>query len=425
MSRPQLPALSFPAAILAACACACTQARAQTDVATALPSSPLISGLTLGPVDFHPRASAGVVADDNILFTSANKKSDLAWTFQPGMQAVVGDDAALIAYRDRNNDVLGLNPGGLIVQPPETWPGKIFMLDYAPRFKYYDRYTAYDAVDEFGTLNFLWPMNRLILGLRQDYQSQKALIIEAGNLATTETISTELSAAYQIGDKTSLESDFRRISTGYDLPNLIGYTEYNTEDWFNYALTESMPVSLGVLAGYDDVAANQQNETYEQLRARVRYTLTEKLTFDASGGGEMREFQNGKADTLTPVFNVAGYYRPTERTSLSLNGYRQQYASILNGYNYTTTGAMLGVRQEMTDRFTADLNAGYYSLSYEAVTSPNPGYSDGYCTAQLGLDVKIIRHLTGHLFYNLLNCQSHNAGDLNRNQIGLNVTLSY
>src|ERR1039458_1867688 len=140
--------------VVAACGClrAGSLALAQTAATTATPDNAAASAplnipplaLTLGPLDLHPRVTAGMVSDDNLLFTSANKEADISWSVQPGLQAVIGDDAALIAYRDQNNDVLGLNPGSLIVQPPEAWPGKIFMLDYAPRFKFYDKYTATD-----------------------------------------------------------------------------------------------------------------------------------------------------------------------------------------------------------------------------------------------------------------------------------------
>jgi hypothetical protein len=381
--------------------------------------------LTLGPLNLHPRVTAGVVADDNLLFTSAHQESDLIWSVQPGLQAVAGDDAALIAYRDQGYDPLGLTPGYLIVQPPENWTGKIFTLDYAPRFKFYDQYTTYNAVDEFATVNLLWPMNKLILGFRQDYQLQKATIIEANQFASTETIPTTLSAAYQFGDKTSVESDFRRIGVNYDSPGLIGYTEYNTEDWFNYDLTESMPVSVGVLAGYDAVAASHQDQTYEQLRARVRYNFTEKLVFDASVGGEVRQYENGESDSFNPVFTLSGSYRPAERTTVSLTGYEQQNASIFNGYNYTSTGANLGVSQGITDRFTADVSVGYYVIDYKAITSVRANYSDDYYIAHVGLQAKIIRHLSGQIYYDLTSLQSSGSGNINDNKIGVNLTLSY
>jgi len=66
--------------------------------------------LRVGPFDLHPRLSAGFVYDDNILLASTNKEADMDWMIQPGIQAVAGDDAALIAYRDQNYDVLSLPP---------------------------------------------------------------------------------------------------------------------------------------------------------------------------------------------------------------------------------------------------------------------------------------------------------------------------
>ena len=408
-------------------------ALAQTPATTSTPDNSTATGpvnvpplaLTLGPLNLHPRVTAGVVADDNLLFTSSHQESDLIWSLQPGLQAVAGDDAALIAYRDQGGNTLGLTPGSLIVQPPENWTGKIFTLDYAPRFKFYDQYTTLNSIDEFATVNLLWPMNKLILGFRQDYQLEKATIIEANQFASTETIPTTLSAAYQFGDKTSMESDFRRISVNYDHPGLIGYTEYNTEDWLNYDLTESMPVSVGVVAGYDAVAASHQDQTYEQLRARVRYNFTEKLVFDASVGGEVRQYENGESDSFNPVFTLSGSYRPTERTTVSLTGYRQQNASILNGYNYTSTGANLGVSQGITDRFTADVSAGYYILDFQSINNARANYSENYYTAHFGLQAKIVRHLTSQIYYDLTGIQRSVGGDINDNKIGVNVTLSY
>lgn len=380
--------------------------------------------LRLGPLDLHPRVTTGLTYDDNILFSSANPEADTFWTIQPALQAVIGDDAALINARDQGGGALGLTPGSLIVQPPEAWPGKIFVLDYAPSFKFYDQYTAYNAIDQSATFSLLWPMNKLILGFRQDYQSQKATIIEAGQMATTETIATALSAAYQFGEKTSLESNFRRLSIGYDQPGLTGYTEYNTEDWLNYVVTEGLPVSVGVLAGLDEVA-NQQGQTYEQLRARARYNYTEKLAFDASVGGELRQYDNGSPDTLSPVFTIAGAYRPAERTTVSLTGYRQQNASVFNGYNYTSTGATLSLRQGITDRYTADLSVGYYTVDYAPTSGALIKYTDEYSTARIGLEAKIIRHLTGKIFYQLISRLSGVGGGINDNQAGVQLILSY
>jgi hypothetical protein len=384
-----------------------------------------LSELRLGPFDLHPRLSVGLTYDDNIALATANKEADAAWTIRPAIQAVAGDDAALITYRDQNSDTLSLSPGSLIIQQAEARPGKLFILDYGPGFQIFDKYTANNSLDEFLAFNLLWPMNRLILGFKQNYTLQKLEIIEAGTRATVETIPTTLSAAYQFSDKTSLESDFNRISIGYDQPGLIGYTEYNNEDWLNYEVAERLPMSLGVLAGQDYVAAHQGDQTFEQLRARARYNRTEKLSFDISGGVELREYENGSRDTFFPVFTVSGVYRPAERTSVGLTGYRRQYASIFNGYNYSSTGATLAFEQGITDRWKVSLSVGYYDLGYLPTISGQAALSEDYYTARIGLDAKIIRHMSGQVFYQWLSRRSQQNGILEDDQAGVQVTLSF
>lgn len=380
--------------------------------------------MRVGPFNLHPRMFAGVTYDDNLLLTRQYRESDVGWLLHPALQAVAGDDASLISYRDQNYDILSLAPGSLIIQQPAVWPGKLLILDYGPGFQLFDKYTANNHVDEFGTLNFIWPIDKLILGFKQDYQLQKTEIIEFDRRATVETITTALSAGYQLGEAASIESDFRRLSIGYDQEGLTGYTEYNTEDWFNYDVAEDLPVSVGVLAGLDNVA-NHQNQTYEQLRARARYNYTEKLVFDVSGGGELRQYENGKHATLNPVFSVAGEYRPGVRTTLRLTAFRQQYASIFNGYNYDSTGATLEARQGITERFTAALTGGYYDLDFTSTGGGAAKYTADYYFVRLAFEAKIVRHLSGQVFYQFLNNQSHVSGDISDDQTGAQLTLSY
>jgi len=390
--------------------------------ATALEKKPL--GLRLGPFDLHPRLSAGMIYDNNVLFSTNNKEADADWMIQPAVQAVAGDDAALIAYRDQNNTVLDLSPGSLIIQEPEDRPGKLFILDYGPRFQIFDKYSANNSIDEFATLDLLWPMDKLILGLKQDYQLEKMTIIEANQRTTVETIPTTLSAAYQFDDKTSMESDFRRISIDYGSPGLTGYTEYNTEDWVNYEVAQKLNASLGVLAGWD-VVAGHQDQTYEQLRVRARYNYTEKLTFDASVGGELRQYENGSPESLSPVFSIAGKYLLAERTWFQLNGYRQLYAAIFDGYNYATTGVTLDAVQGITDRFSVDLSVGFKAASYAAISDPSTTHTDDYYTARIALNAKIVRHLNGQIFGQWISRQSQFDGDLTDDQAGVQLILSY
>lgn len=410
-----------------------SHALSQNDAAAPPPDDPNAKSLVekkslelrLGPFNLHPQLSSGLTYDDNILYTPTGRLADKIWMVQPSLQAVAGDDAALIAFRDQNSDVIGLSPGGLIVQRPENWPGKLFFLNYGPRFQFFDKYTANNSIDQFGSVNFLWPISKLILGVRQDYSSEKTTIIQIGQRTKQETITTVLSAAYSISDKTSLESNFERLSVGYNQAGLTGYTEYNTSDWLNYEVTPDLPFSVGVLAGLDEVGSNQ-NQSYEQVRLRARYNFAAKLVFDISGGGELRQYQNGSPDAFTAVFSAAAEYFPADRTSLNLTGYRQNNSSIFNGYNYSSTGVTLGVSQGITDRFTASLSVSYYILDYSPTAAALTKYSTDYYTGRVGLEAKIIKHLNGSVYYQILNEQtSAGTGSIRDNQVGVQFTLRY
>src|SRR5579863_5737776 len=78
-------------------------ASAQTNSIDEVSPQDLRSKLRLGPFDLHPRLGAGMIYDDNLLLTTASKEADEEWNIQPAPQAVAGDKAAVVAYRDNEN----------------------------------------------------------------------------------------------------------------------------------------------------------------------------------------------------------------------------------------------------------------------------------------------------------------------------------
>ena len=164
-----------------------------------------IDQLRIGPFDLHPQFSVGATYDDNVLLSSTNKEVDTVWQIHPSLQAVAGDDAALIGYRDQNIDVLSLSPGNLVIQQPDSWPGSLLILEYGPVFQIFERYTANNSIDQFATFKLLVPLRKFIFAIEQEYQLQKTDIIEFGSRTDVQTVSTYISAAYKFDDKASLD----------------------------------------------------------------------------------------------------------------------------------------------------------------------------------------------------------------------------
>jgi hypothetical protein len=160
--------------------------------------------------------------------------------------------------------------------------------------------------------------------------------------------------------------------------------------------------------------------------ARARYQFGERLSADLSAGGQVRQYESGRHQTIEPVFSLTGYYRPTETTALWLAGYRREQAAIFNGANYITTGATLGARQQLLDRLFLSMDLAYSTFDYlgtaqNAVTSR----TDHYAVAKLGFEVHFSHHLVGNAFYQFRTLNSNQYDGFNNNQIGAQLTWAY
>jgi hypothetical protein len=382
-------------------------------------------GFRFGSIDLHPRLTSGATYDNNIDFTTTNAEKDVEWTIQPAIQIVGGDEQGLVKYRIVKDNVLNLSPGDVIINEVEDWPGNVFILDYGPRFQMFQKYSNYNSIDQLGYFNVLFPLNKTIFGFKQDYEQETTTIIEAGQRAKSQVISTTISGAYRFGDRTSFESNLQRYNIDYDSPNLTGYTEYGTENWLNYNFQENLHGSLGVLAGVDEVD-DYQNQVFEQIRARLRYSYTEKLFFDVSAGGELRQYENGHSDTLDPVFNMTGKYFATKRTTLAVVASRQQIASIYNGYYYADTGAAISLRQEIVRYCAVNLSTGYHDLNYTPTDNHvGPQYSDSYYDARISVEFNIATHFSGQIYYRVLNLASELYGNVDDQQVGARLTYRF
>jgi hypothetical protein len=83
------------------------------------------------------------------------------------------------------------------------------------------------------------------------------------------------------------------------------------------------------------------------------------------------------------------------------------------------------VWQGITDRFDAIISAGYYSIGYTPINSTLEKYTGNYYVARISLEAKIIHHLTGQVFYQLQSSRTQVSGDMNDNQTGFQLTLSF
>jgi hypothetical protein len=401
-----------------------TTAATATNAPTKPSFSDRLPDLRVGPFDIHPRLTTGVMYDDNILIAPHNTKSDLIWSVQPAASIVAGDRMAITEYLINNSDFMGISPGTYITSSPEYWPGKMLMLDYGPRFNWFTDYSENNSTDQLLKFDALLPMAKLILGVNQNYTSENTTVVEAGRRSNVETISSAIMAGYQFSEKTSAEMNLSRRSTDYEASQALnGSTDWSDANWFNYQMTPLLNTGVGLTVG--DLETQSQSQTYEQLLARARYKLAERVDVGLSAGGEMRQFESAKG-SLEPVFTLDGNYRPFERTSVYISGYRRDAASVYYSQNYIITGIGTGISQQFGDRYFIGLGIGYDNYKYQSSTAAKTAdRSDDYVTLRPSFDVRITKHLHSNIYYNFRTLKSSQTDGFDDNQVAVQMTLSY
>jgi hypothetical protein len=411
---------------------ATNQPPAALDFAPSLDFQPesLLTGFRLGPFDIQPRVSAGVTYDDNILLSSHNTESDFIWSVQPAFLAVAGDRLAIEDYRRTYHNVVTFSPDTFIVTESESWPGKTLTVDYGPRFNGFTHYTENNSVDELLSVNALWPMHRMILGFRQDYDLQNTTIIEAGRRTWEERIPTILSGGYQFSDKTTGEVNLSRNSLSYEHDSgLADSTDWNWDNWLNYQYKPRINLGLGANLGILELPS-QPRQTYETPELRARYRYDARVFFDGSFGMQMRQYDGGAPNSTAPVFNLVAHYQASENVRFHLNAFRRESSSGSSGLNYVSTGISGGVQQQLGDRYFAGLEMTYYHDVYSP-TSPGGGAAhpsdrvDDFIEIRPALEVRFSRHLVGDLYYLFRTDRSAQWDGWTENQVGARLTWSF
>jgi hypothetical protein len=354
-----------------------------------------------GPFEFYPRVSGTVYYDDNINSTSANRLKDTVWTVAPGF-----------AVAARNSD---------------AEREKSFTLDYAPVFRFYIDNDQFDSVDHAARIGGRWSGSGLRIGFEQSFLAVSQPLPDVGGRADQLTAATSLTSEWRLGYKTSLEVDAALTLTDYD--QLTSSRDWSNSDWLSYRLSPKLSLAVGVVLGYLDVqsatnqpSAGNPDQTYEQLRVRAVCFITEKLNLKASAGAELRQYRGGVDDTLAPVWDVAGTYRPWRDTTFTLTFFQRYYNSARSdNQNYLSTGAGASIAQRLSDRFVATIEGNYGRLDYRAtVANVSSGRLDNTFRGRVGLDAHITDHWTAGIFYTY-DRDSSNTGlfSYTKNQFGL------
>ena len=316
------------------------------------------------------QAGASAIYDTNIFIAPRHPQADLLFTVSPGIKFAWGDWLA--------------QQGNFLVAA-YTLSGLLFVA-----------HPGQDTIEQQGSLDAQWRLARLTLAMQFRFQDLSSANVDVGNRTRRLLYDTALLNKYELSEKTYLEANLYNHIADYSTE--ISSTEWIARFWFNYRPTPKLTVGSGASVGYLDVE-HSPGQTFEQGLLRASYSATEKLSFEAYGGVELRQLETG--DRAFPVLDISGSYRPFEATELKLTAYRKvQNSALLAGENYTVTGVTIEASRSVRAGWDLVLAGGYNYGGYSAASQRRAtAREDSYFFVRPALRFEMAHRLHAEVFY--------------------------
>jgi hypothetical protein len=342
----------------------------------------------------------GVYYDSNIFITQFNTKSDTVIQLAGGFTFELGD------YRAKANNYLTLK--------------------YLATGYIYTGRSELNGVDQQVYLQSQYRFDRLTVQGNVSFSYLDGPDRLAGTFTTSYLIDSLLRFLYDYSDKTQLHAEFEQLSDIY--PSQINSFEFIGRLGADYAITPK--IKIGVEGVVGDLQAQEAGSSiYGQWRFRVAYKATEKLSFLASGGVEVRGYNDRDLIKVTPVFDLSANWSPLVGTSLSLTAFRKVFASpVETGQVFTATGVQANITQAFFQRFNAGIFAGYENDQYNVsgANASNINRSDDYVYLRPNITCTIGGWCNIVLYYQFSrNSSSLNGASFNDHRVGGQVIFAF
>jgi Putative beta-barrel porin 2 len=326
---------------------------------------------------------AGVYWDSNIFITQQHPVGDTVIQIAGGFTYELGD------YRAQQNNYLTLKylaTGYIYTGRPEQ-----------------------NGVDQQFVLHGQYRWDRLTLQSNLSFSYLDGPDRLAGTFTTQYLVDGLVRLLYDYSDKTQLHAEYEQIVNIY--PSQQNSYEYIGRFGADYAVTPKTKLGLEGVIG-DLQVQDGGSSIYGELRLRAAYKLTEKLTFLASAGAEIVNYNDRDLIKVTPVFDLSAQWTPFVGTSLGLSAFRKIWASPVEvGQVFTATGVQGSISQTFFQKLTASVFVGYENDQYNPSggNAVNINRTDNYVYVRPNLTYTIGGWCSLELYYQY----SHNDSSIN------------
>jgi hypothetical protein len=334
------------------------------------------------------RYSVGVtvreVYDDNVNISSTSRISDFYTVIEPGIHLGFGDSAGGFNY---------------------------LAFDYIVSAYFFAEQTNRNAVEHLIRLAAQHDFGHLVIGASQEIQlldgtSLNTLSNTTGVQANTDVggasrvniYTTTLNGSYDLTGKLFLSGQASYVISDYE--TLIGSQVASANLFINYVYSPKLVIGLGAAGGVNSTEGSTSDQTFEQMNVRANYIVSGKISLSISGGLEFRQFGGG-GNSISPVYEIAGSYRPFENTIITIAGSRRTNSSaVLAGQDYSQTSMSLTFSQRLFSRVSLGLGVGYTNSEYlSANTGDFTARADDYFYIEPSIDLNVTRYWSIGVYY--------------------------
>jgi hypothetical protein len=307
--------------------------------------------------------------------------------------------------------------------------GNYFDALYNPTLHLYAKHSGETGVDQDVDVFYGHHWTRLTLSLEQIYTKTQETDASIGGLVTGQVFSTIAKAKFDYSARLDLVASVKQQFTSYDQANYTDSKEWTGDLYALYHVDPKLSLGIGPRFGYLAID-RAPDETFQQIRARAAYVVSDRLNFQGAVGGEYREYQtDARSNTIEPIFEFSGVYLPQPSTSLSVNAARRFTPSYnFIGQDYIATNVYFTGTQRFFRDYYLGVSAGYENDDYQfvAAAAAGPTREDNYFYIQPSVRWRPIGWLEVAAFDKYEQDSSNfNAFTYDTNQVGVSCSATY
>lgn len=285
-----------------------------------------------------------------------------------------------------------------------------FFLSYAPKFIWYSDDVLKDQTNQQINFNANGTVGDLSIRASQTYSLTEDPILETWAQTRQESIGTDLSAAYPLSNKTTIEASISRYTRFTD-----AYTDL--ESWSGFVSlrrqrSQGLSVSIGAGSTYNFINPGSDLVSH-QVKCGLRWTQGERLFLEFEGGVDVSRFRAASGESVeNPVYGMSLNYRVFEFTTVSVGARRVVTPSLYSNQLSDVARYNFSIKQRIFVNFMLQAGVDYSDYNYMNLApgvAANSDRSDKYWAYNMSLDTRLFAKVSVSVF-----CRySRNRSDLN------------